>query len=226
MSLLTRGLRLTPAAVSGRPRQLRASCGPGPGPSHLQVRCLRLAGRAQVPGGGLQLLPVPVSTWVYLATGSCWVSHPAVHLIHRLALPHAAYAAKSPWARHVKPLFYIKINHSIKQWVLGAHGLPGTSEAVGGEPETYSCVRVPSQEKAAFRELIAQLELDPKCRGLPLSSFLILPFQRITRLKLLVQVPPLPPDRQAGLVYTSAAHLFPSGSQVSTCFLGSLFHKS
>ena len=55
---------------------------------------------------------------------------------------------------------------------------------------------MPSQEKAAFRELIAQLELDPKCRGLPLSSFLILPFQRITRLKLLVQVPdslPLPP---------------------------------
>ncbi|KAI6053815.1 ephexin-1 isoform X1 [Marmota monax] len=43
------------------------------------------------------------------------------------------------------------------------------------------------QEKAAFRELIAQLELDPKCRGLPFSSFLILPFQRITRLKLLVQ---------------------------------------
>ncbi|XP_063093166.1 ephexin-1 isoform X2 [Cavia porcellus] len=43
------------------------------------------------------------------------------------------------------------------------------------------------QEKAAFRELIAQLELDPKCKGLPFSSFLILPFQRITRLKLLVQ---------------------------------------
>ncbi|KAM5125607.1 LOW QUALITY PROTEIN: ephexin-1-like [Callospermophilus lateralis] len=43
------------------------------------------------------------------------------------------------------------------------------------------------QEKAAFRELIAQLELDPKCRGLPFSSFLILPFQRIMRLKLLVQ---------------------------------------
>nr|XP_051690154.1 ephexin-1 isoform X1 [Oryctolagus cuniculus] len=43
------------------------------------------------------------------------------------------------------------------------------------------------QEKAAFRELIAQLELDPKCKGLPFASFLILPFQRITRLKLLVQ---------------------------------------
>lgn len=88
----------------------------------------------------------------------------------------------------MKPLFYIKINQSIKQWALEAHGLSGTFEAVGGEPETYSHVCVPSQEKAAFRELIAQLELDPKCRGLPLSSFLILPFQRITRLKLLVQV--------------------------------------
>ncbi|XP_027731008.1 ephexin-1 isoform X1 [Vombatus ursinus] len=43
------------------------------------------------------------------------------------------------------------------------------------------------QEKAAFREVISQLELDPKCKGLPFSSFLILPFQRITRLKLLVQ---------------------------------------
>ncbi|XP_072851878.2 ephexin-1 isoform X1 [Pogona vitticeps] len=43
------------------------------------------------------------------------------------------------------------------------------------------------QDKPAFREVISQLELDPKCKGLPFSSFLILPFQRITRLKLLVQ---------------------------------------
>ncbi|XP_062988466.1 ephexin-1 [Elgaria multicarinata webbii] len=43
------------------------------------------------------------------------------------------------------------------------------------------------QDKPAFREVITQLELDPKCKGLPFSSFLILPFQRITRLKLLVQ---------------------------------------
>ncbi|KAJ1089917.1 hypothetical protein NDU88_003057 [Pleurodeles waltl] len=42
-------------------------------------------------------------------------------------------------------------------------------------------------EKPTFREVISQLELDPKCKGLPFSSFLILPFQRITRLKLLVQ---------------------------------------
>nr|XP_028586548.1 ephexin-1 isoform X1 [Podarcis muralis]XP_028586549.1 ephexin-1 isoform X1 [Podarcis muralis]XP_028586550.1 ephexin-1 isoform X1 [Podarcis muralis] len=43
------------------------------------------------------------------------------------------------------------------------------------------------QDKPAFREVISHLELDPKCKGLPFSSFLILPFQRITRLKLLVQ---------------------------------------
>lgn len=74
---------------------------------------------------------------------------------------------------------------------------------------THCCVCVPSQEKAAFRELVAQLELDPKCRGLPFSSFLILPFQRITRLKLLVQV--LPPRQHplgsAGVPYTTQ---FPS----------------
>lgn len=38
-----------------------------------------------------------------------------------------------------------------------------------------------------FRNAMAELEKDPKCRGLPFPSFLILPFQRITRLKLLVQ---------------------------------------
>uniref|UniRef100_A0A803VGP4 Neuronal guanine nucleotide exchange factor n=1 Tax=Ficedula albicollis TaxID=59894 RepID=A0A803VGP4_FICAL len=43
------------------------------------------------------------------------------------------------------------------------------------------------QDKPAFWEVISQLELDPKCKGLSFSSFLILPFQRITRLKLLVQ---------------------------------------
>lgn len=61
----------------------------------------------------------------------------------------------------------------------------------GLSSETVPCVWIFRQEKTAFRELIAQLELDPKCKGLPLSSFLILPFQRITRLKLLVQVSPL-----------------------------------
>ncbi|KAM3616670.1 uncharacterized protein V6R79_021510 [Siganus canaliculatus] len=39
----------------------------------------------------------------------------------------------------------------------------------------------------AFREAMAQLEKHPRVRGLSFTSFLILPFQRITRLKLLVQ---------------------------------------
>ncbi|XP_068174416.1 ephexin-1 [Antennarius striatus] len=39
----------------------------------------------------------------------------------------------------------------------------------------------------AFREAMATLENQPRVRGLSFTSFLILPFQRITRLKLLVQ---------------------------------------
>ncbi len=44
------------------------------------------------------------------------------------------------------------------------------------------------QENALFRESISLLENQPKVKGLSFTSFLILPFQRITRLKLLVQV--------------------------------------
>ncbi|KAJ8256320.1 hypothetical protein COCON_G00184720 [Conger conger] len=43
------------------------------------------------------------------------------------------------------------------------------------------------QENTAFRETIGQLENQPRVRGLSFPSFLILPFQRIIRLKLLVQ---------------------------------------
>ncbi|KAM6988612.1 ephexin-1 [Tautogolabrus adspersus] len=39
----------------------------------------------------------------------------------------------------------------------------------------------------AFREAMATLENHPRVRGLSFTSFLILPFQRITRLKLLIQ---------------------------------------
>lgn len=44
------------------------------------------------------------------------------------------------------------------------------------------------QGNQAFREAMAKLENQPRVRGLSFTSFLILPFQRITRLKLLVQV--------------------------------------
>lgn len=43
------------------------------------------------------------------------------------------------------------------------------------------------QENALFRENMSILENQPKVKGLSFTSFLILPFQRITRLKLLVQ---------------------------------------
>ncbi|XP_066508488.1 ephexin-1-like isoform X2 [Hoplias malabaricus] len=43
------------------------------------------------------------------------------------------------------------------------------------------------QENPVFRENMAVLENQPKVKGLSFTSFLILPFQRITRLKLLVQ---------------------------------------
>ncbi|XP_077433902.1 rho guanine nucleotide exchange factor 19 isoform X1 [Vanacampus margaritifer] len=43
------------------------------------------------------------------------------------------------------------------------------------------------QEKARFPATLARLEEDGVCQRLPLTSFLILPFQRITRLKMLVE---------------------------------------
>lgn len=44
------------------------------------------------------------------------------------------------------------------------------------------------QENPKFPGILARLEEDPICQRLPLTSFLILPFQRITRLKMLVEV--------------------------------------
>lgn len=44
------------------------------------------------------------------------------------------------------------------------------------------------QENPRFHSVLSRLEEDPICQRLPLTSFLILPFQRITRLKMLVEV--------------------------------------
>uniref|UniRef100_A0A8C6KZC0 Rho guanine nucleotide exchange factor 19 n=1 Tax=Nothobranchius furzeri TaxID=105023 RepID=A0A8C6KZC0_NOTFU len=43
------------------------------------------------------------------------------------------------------------------------------------------------QENPRFPGILSRLEEDPICQRLPLTSFLILPFQRITRLKMLVE---------------------------------------
>uniref|UniRef100_A0AAV2MCB9 Rho guanine nucleotide exchange factor 5 n=1 Tax=Knipowitschia caucasica TaxID=637954 RepID=A0AAV2MCB9_KNICA len=42
-------------------------------------------------------------------------------------------------------------------------------------------------ENQGFRRIVEKLERSPLCQRLPLRSFLVLPFQRITRIKLLVQ---------------------------------------
>ncbi|XP_059364867.1 zinc finger CCCH domain-containing protein 13-like [Carassius carassius] len=52
------------------------------------------------------------------------------------------------------------------------------------QDKTYQRLMEESQE---FRRVVEKLERNPVCQRLPLRSFLILPFQRITRLKLLVQ---------------------------------------
>lgn len=45
-----------------------------------------------------------------------------------------------------------------------------------------------SLENPKFPGILARLEESPVCQRLPLTSFLILPFQRVTRLKMLVEV--------------------------------------
>lgn len=51
-------------------------------------------------------------------------------------------------------------------------------------PSPFSSLQNPK-----FPGVLARLEESPVCQRLPLTSFLILPFQRITRLKMLVEVP-------------------------------------
>ncbi|XP_041118816.1 uncharacterized protein LOC121322681 isoform X2 [Polyodon spathula] len=43
------------------------------------------------------------------------------------------------------------------------------------------------KEKGQVVEILSRLQEDPRCNRLPLKSFLVLPFQRITRLKILVE---------------------------------------
>lgn len=51
-----------------------------------------------------------------------------------------------------------------------------------------STSRLLRHDNPRFPGILARLEEDSVCQRLPLTSFLILPFQRITRLKMLVEV--------------------------------------
>lgn len=60
-----------------------------------------------------------------------------------------------------------------------------------GLPRSLTAARRPHRStNSSFRDVLEKLESDPVCQRLSLKSFLILPFQRITRLKLLLQVRP------------------------------------
>lgn len=52
------------------------------------------------------------------------------------------------------------------------------------QEKTYSSLM---QSNAAFAAVIARLQESPKCQRLPFMSFLLLPFQRITRIKMLIE---------------------------------------
>lgn len=62
----------------------------------------------------------------------------------------------------------------------------------GRSAESPACDSTPcprsSLENPKFPGILARLEESPVCQRLPLTSFLILPFQRVTRLKMLVEV--------------------------------------
>ncbi|XP_028343080.1 intersectin-2-like isoform X3 [Physeter macrocephalus] len=48
-----------------------------------------------------------------------------------------------------------------------------------------------TDEHADFKEFLKKLASDPRCKGMPLSSFLLKPMQRITRYPLLIRSPPI-----------------------------------
>lgn len=65
-------------------------------------------------------------------------------------------------------------------------GIPRSGPPVIADPLPPA---LSSLENPKFPGILARLEESPVCQRLPLASFLILPFQRITRLKMLVEVP-------------------------------------
>ena len=58
---------------------------------------------------------------------------------------------------------------------------------VSNQTPACSCLR--RDTNVRFSAELRRLQSLPKCQRLPLPSFLLLPFQRITRLRMLLQVP-------------------------------------
>ncbi|XP_059232303.1 rho guanine nucleotide exchange factor 19 isoform X3 [Mustela nigripes] len=84
--------------------------------------------------------------------------------------------------------------HSLSVAVGHFLGSAELSECLGVQDKQWLFSKLPevkstseSLENPKFPGILARLEESPVCQRLPLTSFLILPFQRITRLKMLVE---------------------------------------
>ncbi|XP_032719413.1 rho guanine nucleotide exchange factor 19 isoform X3 [Lontra canadensis] len=84
--------------------------------------------------------------------------------------------------------------HSLSVAVGHFLGSADLSECLGVQDKQWLFSKLPevkstseSLENPKFPGILARLEESPVCQRLPLTSFLILPFQRITRLKMLVE---------------------------------------
>lgn len=70
------------------------------------------------------------------------------------------------------------------------------------------------QSNVGFASVITHLQESPKCQRLPFSSFLLLPFQRITRIKILTEV-----DKPACVVHSRKCHPFAVECSSNRCGL-------
>nr|XP_051692501.1 rho guanine nucleotide exchange factor 19 isoform X2 [Oryctolagus cuniculus] len=84
--------------------------------------------------------------------------------------------------------------HSLSVAVGHFLGSTELNECLGAQDKQWLFSKLPevrstseSLENPKFPGILARLEESPVCQRLPLTSFLILPFQRITRLKMLVE---------------------------------------
>lgn len=90
---------------------------------------------------------------------------------------------------------WVRQDQSVRRGLLGISATSGIKEtrcAWGRSVERLVSDSAPrplsSLENPKFPGILARLEESPVCQRLPLTSFLILPFQRVTRLKMLVEV--------------------------------------
>lgn len=73
---------------------------------------------------------------------------------------------------------------------VGVQARAGCGE-IGASRQMPACACFYRDTNVRFSAELRRLQSLPKCQRLPLPSFLLLPFQRITRLRMLLQVPVL-----------------------------------